>query len=385
MSTPLLNRRVLRCCLLISLLAAPLTGQTGPAPAPAGVTPALSQEIARINAIIEKDGREAPPWWNSVTLNFPATLDLSWPNQRPTRMSPETNVAHYFIRIINPHHERHKEGCKLMHHILAVNKDPSIQAKAMAMLGRIYGIYLHDYARGAFWYRKAAKSDVLNARDLADLAFYYYKLGSREMALASIDLDGEIFIPGQPGGTVSAHTVRVLGSIGKLDSALELARNIAEVSTEDAYLAAGDVCRYHGRFDEAVKWYEMLIAITPEETEKPPGLYKRFQQRAAASVEAARMFGKIDMANIPDGTYRGDSRGYRAPVGVEVAVKASRITGIKIVKTEEDWPLNVYQTVPAQIIEKQSVQGIDTISDATLTTEAVINATGKALAAGATK
>lgn len=351
--------------------------QPAPAPAPssttqAGTIPAATDRAA-IDALIDKAGKEPPEWWNSVQLNVPATLDLSWPIPAPPGpWNPNRNISQYYISIINPDPSRHREGCKLMHQILTVNANkPVVRQRAMAWLGRIYGIYLQDYARGAFWYRKAAKAGNISATDTADLGFYYWKLGSRAMALETVTRAGQI----------SPRTVRVLGSMGEVDKALAMAKRLSTAYAEDGYLAAGDAYRYNGRWTEAVNWYQKVLALTTNNP-KMQGHLKRYQDRASADIQAIKAFQNVDVKKVADGVYNGQSIGYRGPVAVEVTVRAGRIQRIEIAENQDDWPLNALETVPAEMIDKQSVQGIDMTSGATFTAEAVLNATGKALSTG---
>jgi uncharacterized protein with FMN-binding domain len=56
-----------------------------------------------------------------------------------------------------------------------------------------------------------------------------------------------------------------------------------------------------------------------------------------------------------------------------------------VVETKEDWPLNTLQVVPAMIVEKQSVQGVDAVSGASYTTHAIVIGTGNALSGAGKK
>jgi len=340
-----------------------------PATAPKAPTTATSQPRTALDILIDKAGKEPPAWWDSVKLTIPQGMDLTWGARPPGPWNPNKNVSQYYISVINPNPARHQEGCKLMQHILTTNKDnPAVQQRAMAMLGRIYAVYLQDYARGAFWYRKAAKGAALNGVDIADLAFCYWKLGAKDVALAEI-----------AGATqLSTRAIRVLGSMGEVDRAAELAKKIGGTFPDDAYLAAGDAYRYNGRDAEAVVWYQKVLALRPP-TSKAPTRMSRYQARATVNIQILKLCEKFDLKQVVDGAYQVESNGYRGPIKVEVAVTAGKIDRVKIVANKDDWPLNALVNVPAQIIEKQSVKGIDMVSGATFTSEAIINATGKAL------
>jgi uncharacterized protein with FMN-binding domain len=60
-----------------------------------------------------------------------------------------------------------------------------------------------------------------------------------------------------------------------------------------------------------------------------------------------------------------------------------RIVAVRVVKHSEKQFYSSLIDTPQRIIAKQSVKGVDTTSDATLTSEAIINATAKALAGAA--
>jgi uncharacterized protein with FMN-binding domain len=344
------------------------------ASAAAGVPAAAGR--ADIDALIDSAGKTPPDWWDSVNLAFPNTMDLTWPQRPGGKWNPQRNINQYFISIINPKPALHKQGCKFMHHVLNINKDSKdVQARAMQMLGRIYGIYLHDYARGAFWYRKAAKAGAMNPNDTADLAFYYWKLGSREMALAELNR----------GGQYSGRTIRVLGSMGEVAAALQLAGQMARSYPDEGGLAGADVCRVNGRYAEADQWYQRVLSVPQPKDPKQMARWKRYNDRAKGGIEVAQALGQFDLAKAADGTYSGAGGGFRGPVTVQVAIKSGKIENVKIAQTKEDWPLNALVAVPAQIIEKQSLKGVDSVSGATCTAEAVLIGAGKALASARRK
>jgi uncharacterized protein with FMN-binding domain len=56
-----------------------------------------------------------------------------------------------------------------------------------------------------------------------------------------------------------------------------------------------------------------------------------------------------------------------------------------VTKHKEKQFYSALSDIPRQIIKKQSVKGVDATSRATITAEAVINATAKALASGASQ
>jgi uncharacterized protein with FMN-binding domain len=83
--------------------------------------------------------------------------------------------------------------------------------------------------------------------------------------------------------------------------------------------------------------------------------------------------------------YRADSIAYAGSLHVEVTVKAGRIESIRVTRHEEKQFYSALTDTPAQIIRQQSVKGVDAVTGATMTSEAIINATAKALAEGMRK
>jgi uncharacterized protein with FMN-binding domain len=167
--------------------------------------------------------------------------------------------------------------------------------------------------------------------------------------------------------------------MGELVKAIDLAKRMAPSYPEGAYLAGGDALRLNHNYKEAAQWYQQILSLQPQDPRAINRL-KLYKARATANIQAIAFFDKINLKNIPDGTFSSESIGYRdPPVRVDVIVKSGQIQDIKIVQTKEDWPLNALVVVPQDIIQKQSVEGIDTVSGATVTSEAVLNATAKAL------
>ena len=92
---------------------------------------------------------------------------------------------------------------------------------------------------------------------------------------------------------------------------------------------------------------------------------------------------QADVRKVADGTYREIGAGYNGPMEVEVKVSGGRIESVNVVRHREKQFYSALTDTTSQIIKKQSVQGIDTTSRATITSVAIINATAKALAQGA--
>jgi uncharacterized protein with FMN-binding domain len=362
-----LTQSALLAALLLSspwITAAPPTA----APSPASVSPATRPATAvpsaptraQIDALINQAGRTPPDWWDSVPLNYPNTLDLTWKdNSGP--WNPQRNVGQYLWDVINPNPSRWKEGTKFVHHVLTVNKNnPVIVDRAMVSLAHLYAAMLQDYPRGAFWARRSGKNPVL-------LANCYWQMGSKEMATELLKKIG-------PDRTRNGSVIKLWADMGELPTALELAQEMAQSGMPDAaYLAAGDACRSAGQYDQATKYYQGVLASTAGGRDLEVN-----RKRAQASIDALRV---IDLTRIADGTYTNSSLGYAGQVQVAVTVKDHHIDAVKVTQhKEKQFYASIDQTT-SQIIGKQGVRGVDTTSGATVTSEAIINAAAKALVA----
>ncbi|MCW8133446.1 MAG: FMN-binding protein, partial [Planctomycetota bacterium] len=109
---------------------------------------------------------------------------------------------------------------------------------------------------------------------------------------------------------------------------------------------------------------------------------KRNQTRAQNSIDAIKAYELLDLNRVADGVYKNSAQGYSSVVSVEVTVAARKIADVKITDHHEKQYYNSIAEMPKRILARQSVKGVDTFSSATITSEAIINAAGKALAGG---
>ena len=328
---------------------------------------------SQTKALIAKAGKTAPEWWDSVKLDYPQTLDLTWQKPPEGQWDPQRYLGPYIISKINPNPHKWQGAVKLLHHTLEVNKGNSArQSQSMERLGHVYGHLLGDYARAAYWWQRTAKlTRRVNAIGLADC---YWKLGCKEMAK-------ELLVLIEEDRSGAGSFIKLWSDIGELRKALSLAERKARSHFADvAYRAAGDACRSHGKYEEALAYYEKVFAV-PSTGRRAQGINKN-KQRARACVEAIKVFEALDLAKIPDGTYAGAATGYRGPVQVQVKVQKAAIESVKVTQHKEDWFYTSLTDVPRQIVERQGVRGVDAVTGATMTSEAIINATAKALASG---
>ena len=232
----------------------------------------------------------------------------------------------------------------------------------MTTLGSMYHNLFQDYARAAYWWRQGGK-----AQDSVGLAECYFKLGSKPMAVQTLNQLRQ----------VPPAAIKLWGDMGETEKAIKLSRLFEKSNAADVgYLYAGDACRFAGRFREALAYYEKALAVPDTERNE------RNKTRARASIEAIRLFETFDLSKVADGVYTESSQGYEGPITVEVKVAGGRITDVKVVKHREKQYYAAITDTTAQVIRKQSVKGIDATSRATITSEAIINATAKALQGG---
>ena len=333
-------------------------------PAPARNTTRTTQEV---ESLIRRIGPTKPEWWDSVPLEYPKTLDLTWTKKGPKGFWPKKKLNNYLVAL---KHKPYlwKTAVKVMDHVMTVNKArPATVRKAMKATGDIYFLHLNDYARAAHWLRKGKGNYLF-------LINCYWQLGGKEMTAKALSQFGR-------DSTWEGQIIKLWGEMGELDKALALAAKKARSSRGDmAYVAAGHASRFAGQFKQALACYKKTLSARATKRNKGP------RARARASIEAMEAIGNgVDLASIRDGQYSANSIGFRGPVHVEVVIKAGRIESVEVTRQKEDWHCSAIIEVPRQIVANQSIVGVDAITSATWTSEAIINATAKALGGAAKK
>lgn len=342
------------------------SGKTAP-PGPAAAEQTRTK--AQVEVLVKEVGRTPPDWFDATPLKYPPSLDLSFPQPPAKEWNNQRNLGQYAWDIINPNPSKWQEGVKLMHHVLTVNKDRAdAQRRAMEQLGHMYYDFFQDYARAAFWWQ-AASVDRNGGHAGVKMADCYWKLGNKAMA---IDLVNKL--------PPTFDAIKFWANVGDTRKALQLADSYAKGDAADVALVyAGDVCRAAGKNQQAVQYYQRILDLPVVARGK--GRIERNQRRARANIEAIKLFDLLDLQRVPDGVYRSASQGYEADVHVEVEVKSGRIESVKVTDHREKQCYASLTDTPRKIIAKQSVKGIDTTTGATITSEAIINATAKALSA----
>ena len=244
----------------------------------------------------------------------------------------------------------------------------------METLGRLYFLLLRDYARAAFWWRQAGVERQANLPQGVELAECFWRLGNKQMALEFLNKNRVYFT-----------TIKLLADMGETRRALQIADAAARGGWSDlAYLYAGDACRIEGRYDEAIRYYQQVLDLKTRGggATRDEKRIERNQTRARANIQAIKIYDNLDLSRIPDGVYKGAAPGYVADIQVEVTIRQSRIVEVRVTDHKEKQYYGALAETPAKIIDKQGVKGVDATTSATITSEAIINATALALSKG---
>ena len=347
-------------------------------PKPPKVTPPtatgsgpVKRSASAVKALLQREGKTLPDWWDSVKLNYPRTLDLPGTN-RVKGWQPQINLGAHFFTIVTPHPGRWKSGIKLLHHVVDVRKDDRMRrGEAMGMLANYYLRYLEDYPRAAYWNLQGAQTGGRpTLHGVVGLAECYFHMGNKQMAVALLTRYGlhtRFSVPG----------VKLWAELGQIDGALKLSMSMARVAPDVGYLTAGNLFRLTGKYDQAMTCYGKAAA-----SQDPRGHGKLNRQRARECLEAVKLCKTLDISKVADGTHSGLSASYRGPLTIEVKVAGGKITAARVTKHKDDIFFTSITKMPKMIVDKQSVERLDAVSGATVTCEAILNAATKALSTG---
>ena len=379
-----------------------------PKPKPKGALnpadiPKNDRSETQVDELVENVGRTKPKWYDSIPLRFPPTLRLNW--QVASRgLKPHVNLRQYIDVIITPAPDKWKEGVRLMHHTLTVNRTSLIKLKfSQKALADMYFNFFGDYARAAFWYRQAG------GRNHVILSTCYFRLGCKKLAVKILS---ELHDDNTPDGSV----IRLWSEMNELDKALYYAQRAANAGRPDvAYLAAGDACRRDGQYDKALGYYQKVV-----DTEKGSTHIKRNSARAAANIEAVKLQTALRLAQVPDGTYQAKALGYQktSPITVSVTMSGGSLESVRVTAIRDRQFFTSLVEMPKRIVARQTFlsppvvdptvkvrrktalviteepgtvvewlafKGLDTVSGATQSSQGIFNAAIKALAGAQSK
>jgi uncharacterized protein with FMN-binding domain len=331
---------------------------------------------AEVDKLIDEMGRSPPEWFEATPLDYPQSLDLDWPEKPGEGWNNQKNVGQYIWDIVNPNQNKWREGVRLLHHLLTLHKDDAEKrVRIMNSLAIMYHNLHEDHARAAFWWRQAGiDKGGRFTNQVPHLAECYWRLGNKQMALDLLKKQ-----------SVSYYgSIKLLADMGNTQEAQQLADRISKLPNAQpdiAFLYAADGFRVAGKFPQALQYYQKVLDVPAKDPGK--GRVERNHKRAQASLEAIKLFELSDVSKVADGTYQDESLGYEGPVRVEVVVAGGKIESVRVVQHREKQYYSSINDTPPKIIAKQGVKGVDSTSSATITSEAIINATAKALASGA--
>ena len=356
-----------RCWLGVLALIAVGCGQGIAAETGAAGRPERSR--AEVLALIETAGTTRPDWWDSVALEYPETLDLSFPHPPPTKdWRAHENVGQYMWSVINENPGRYRQGTKFMHFVMKLNeKDPAVVRRCQEQLAHCYHDLLQDWARAAYWKQKLGVRDVI-------LAHCYWMLGNKEMA-AGI-LDGIRYDYSRYG-----EVIKLWADLGELERAMEVARRSEGLGNWGAAArAAGDALRKFRRYDEAIRSFQKVLAI---KSANPDNLIlKHNQDHARMAIEDIQLYETFDLLKVNDGSFEAGVPAYNGELVVRVTVEDHRINDVTVVKHAEKQFYSSLTDMPAKIVEAQDFRGVDATTGATVTAEAIKSATARALRRG---
>ena len=98
-------------------------------------------------------------------------------------------------------------------------------------------------------------------------------------------------------------------------------------------------------------------------------------------MEAVKLFNQLDIEKVPDGTYSSSATGFGGVMYLNVTVTRGRIASVEVTQHRETYSY-YSRAIPVarKIVSKQGIKGVDAVSGATITSDAIINAVVKALA-----
>lgn len=338
--------------------------------------PALAEpDAAAIAKLVDQGGKDKPEWWDAVVLNYPPTLDLSCPQGKGGGWNPAVSPGAWFWDNINPNPGRWKEGAKFWHFVLANAKKnglPEAERTATMSLGHCYGDLLQDWPRAIHWYQQAeAKYGRGDDRTVA-IAHAQWRLGARSLALKTantLTMDAT-----RHGGLIKIHA-----DLGDYAEAYRLAQAKVADCEDIGWFMAGYTAQLEGSWAKALDCFRKSSSAPQNRSGRD---WKRTKDRAAAAMKAIALFETMDLKRIADGSYKDSSIGYVGPVEVQVTVAKNRIADVRVTAHHEKQYYAALTEVPAKIIAKQHVKGVDATLGATITSEAIVYATAKALAQG---
>src|SRR5262245_34312859 len=103
-----------------------------------GVRTAAARTKTEVLELVKREGATPPAWFASTALRHPPTLDLTWAEHKGP-WDPNKNLGQFIWSVVNENETRWREGIRLLHHVLVLNKDhPAALNRTMGALGTMY-------------------------------------------------------------------------------------------------------------------------------------------------------------------------------------------------------------------------------------------------------
>jgi len=329
---------------------------------------------ATIAKLVDAAAKTKPDWWEQVTLNYPQTLDLSCPSGAGG-WNAAKQPGVWMWDVINPNPKRWQEGTKFWHFVLAnakQNKLATAEQSATNTLGHCYGDLLQDWPRAIYWYQQREAKYGKSDEQTVELAHAYLRLGSRALATKTLK-------PLTQDVTRHGSVIQMWAVLGDYPTAYRLAQARVASSEDVGWFMYGYTAQLEGSWAKALDAFKHAEAAQQGNSGRD---WKQTKARATAAIQAITLFETLDLARVTDGTYRDSSTGYTGPVTVEVVVAGHRVSGVRVSDHHEKQYYKALDEVPAKIIAKQHVKGVDATLGATITSEAIVYAAAKALRQG---
>lgn len=151
-----------------------------------------------------------------------------------------------------------------------------------------------------------------------------------------------------------------------------------EVREAELHDAFGDLYTAWGKTDQAKVSYQESVRLYP--LGKPPYGRHLLPRKAKKVQSKLDLLSKASLegASLRDGTFNETALGYSGDVHLTINIKAGRIADVRVVKHEEKIDQNACVLIPERIVSKHSLM-VDGISGATVTKDAIIDGTLRAL------
>lgn len=147
--------------------------------------------------------------------------------------------------------------------------------------------------------------------------------------------------------------------------------------TAEFHDAYGDLFVKWSKLDEAKQSYEEAIRLYPTAKPKYGGhLLPRRAKKVQSKLDLLS-FGSLAGKSLKEGRYTETALGYAGDINLTVTVSGGRVTKMDV-KHKEKIEQNASVIIPRRIIDRQSLQ-VDGISGATITKDAIVGGTFRAL------